>query len=48
MVPGFQTLMRPLLAALGDGQMRSLSELRDLVAADLGITAEDRAGADSL
>src|SRR5665213_3675904 len=43
MVPGFQVLMRPLLVALSDGELRSQSELRDLVAADLGITAEDRA-----
>jgi restriction system protein len=42
MVPGFQMLMRPLLVALSDGDMRSQSELRDLVGIDLGITAEDR------
>src|SRR5215217_2693896 len=41
-VPNFQTLMAPSLRALRDGQPRSMKEIRDLVAAEMGITDEDR------
>jgi len=41
-IPDFQTLMRPVLEAHGDGQPHSASELRDLVAEVVGVTAEDR------
>ena len=42
MVPGFQSLMRPILVILSDGEPRSQSEIRDLVAVETGVTAEDR------
>ncbi|CAM3739241.1 winged helix-turn-helix domain-containing protein [Smaragdicoccus niigatensis] len=41
-VPDFQTLMRPVLAALDSDEARSLSEVRETVAAALGVTDTDR------
>ncbi len=41
-VPDFQTLMRPVLAVHQDGQPHSAAEIRDKVAAQVGITDEER------
>jgi len=41
-VPNYQTLMAPTLRALRDGQPRSMKEIREQVASEMGITAEDR------
>lgn len=41
-IPDFQTLMRPALDVLSDGQVRTLGEMRDLLAERMGVTAEDR------
>lgn len=40
-VPDYQTLMAPTLRALQDLQMRSASEIRLIVAAEVGITDDD-------
>ena len=41
-VPNYQTLMAPVLRALQDGQPKSIREIRDHVAAEMGITEEDK------
>ncbi len=41
-VPGFESLMLPVLAFLGDGKIRRPAEIYDPVAARLGISAEDQ------
>jgi len=41
-VPDFQSMMRPTLVALSDGQARSQSQLRDLLAEAMGVTADER------
>lgn len=41
-VPNYQTLMAPVLRALQDGQPKSIKEIRDHVAAEMGITEEDK------
>jgi restriction system protein len=41
-VPDYQTLMAPVLRALEDGQPKSIKEIRDHVAAEMGITEEDK------
>jgi restriction system protein len=41
-VPNYQTLMAPVLHALEDGQPKSIKEIRDHVAAEMGITDEDK------
>lgn len=40
-VPDYQTLMQPVLLALADGRERTVREIRDLVAAHLGLSDED-------
>jgi hypothetical protein len=42
-VPDYQSLMRPVLAVLADGQVRTARELRALVAAQVGLSADDQA-----
>jgi restriction system protein len=42
-VPDYQSLMFPVLADLGDGRERPLRDVRDTVAAKLGLTAEELA-----
>jgi restriction system protein len=42
-IPNYQTFMAPALRALQDGQLRSRSQVCDLVAAEIGISDEDRA-----
>ena len=42
-VPDFQTLMRPCLVAHEDRQPHTSGDLRDRLADQLGVTAEDRA-----
>lgn len=41
-VPDFQSLIRPVLIAVGDGRVWTLAAVRDEVAATLGLSAEDR------
>jgi restriction system protein len=41
-IPDFQSMMRPMLEAQADGQPHSQSEVRDLVAAALGVSGDDR------
>jgi restriction system protein len=41
-IPDFQTLMRPILEVQADGNPRSPTEVRDLVAARLGVTEAER------
>jgi restriction system protein len=41
-VPEYQTFMAAVLRALQDGQPRSAREIRELVAAEMGITEDDR------
>jgi restriction system protein len=41
-VPDYQTLMRPSLEALADGHERTGPEVRDVVAAAIGISDQDR------
>jgi restriction system protein len=41
-VPDFQSLMRPTLAILADGEARSQNELRDLLADTMNVTPEER------
>ena len=40
-VPDYETLMRPTLAALADGQPQTRSELREVVAPAAGVSGED-------
>src|SRR4051794_9736104 len=42
-IPDYQTLMRPLLAAYEDGQERPVAQARDQLAAQFGVTDEERA-----
>lgn len=41
-IPDYQTLMRPVLEVLADGEERTAAAVRRLVASALGITAEER------
>lgn len=41
-VPDYQSLMRPVLVELSDGEPRPIAELRERVADQIGLTAEDR------
>jgi len=41
-IPDFQSLMRPVLAIHEDGRPHHAAELRDRVAAEVGVTDEDR------
>jgi restriction system protein len=41
-VPDFQTLMRPVLVAIQGGEPKSPAEIRDIVAAALNVSDEDR------
>ena len=41
-IPDFQSVMRPALDILSDDKVRTLRELRDLVAERMGVTAEER------
>lgn len=41
-IPDFQSLMRPTLDVHADGRQRSQAEVRDLVAAAMGVTADER------
>jgi restriction system protein len=41
-VPDYQTLMAPTLRALGDGEPRSASQVREIVAVDVGINEDDQ------
>ncbi len=41
-VPGFQEWFKPLLNALGTGEIRELSELYDDLADQMGLSSEDR------
>jgi hypothetical protein len=40
-VPDYETLMRPTLAALASGQPQTRGQLRDAVAASIGVTGDD-------
>src|SRR5690606_14275093 len=40
-IPDYQTLMQPVLLALGDGRERTVREIRDLVAAHLELSDDD-------
>ncbi len=42
-VPDFQSLMRPVLVALSDGQTKPRKQIREEVAATLGLTDDDLA-----
>ena len=42
-VPGFQSMMRPTLLFLQDGETRSVSQIRDAVADALEVSEEDQA-----
>lgn len=42
-VPDYETLMLPVLRSLGDGQTVSAKQLRERVAAEVGLSAADRA-----
>jgi restriction system protein len=41
-VPDYQSLMAPVLHALSDGETRTMSQLREIVAAQLGLSTDDR------
>lgn len=41
-IPDFQALFRPVLEVLADGQVWTLASLRDAVAANVGVSGEDR------
>jgi len=43
-VPRFQSLMLPVLTALDDGVVHQPQLVCDVVAAQLGVSAEDQAG----
>lgn len=40
-IPDYQSLMRPLLAKLADGQVHALKELREALTADFALTPEE-------
>jgi restriction system protein len=42
-IPDFQTLMRPILAYLADGQQKSTRTVTDAMSDEFGLTAEERA-----
>jgi restriction system protein len=42
-IPDFQTLMRPILAYLADGQQRSTRTVTDAMSDEFGLTAQERA-----
>lgn len=42
-IPDFQTLMRPILSYLADGQQRSTRTVTDAMSDEFGLTAEERA-----
>jgi restriction system protein len=42
-VPDYQSLILPVLRAVGDGKERRLSDVRKLLADEIGLTDEDRA-----
>jgi restriction system protein len=42
-IPDFQTLMRPILAYLADGQQRSTRTVTDAMSDEFSLTAEERA-----
>lgn len=42
-IPDFQSVMRPVLVAVSDGQPRSLSDVLDAVCDHFGLTEEERA-----
>jgi restriction system protein len=42
-IPDFQTIMRPLLVLLADGQERSSTQIRSALAAEFSLTEEDLA-----
>lgn len=41
-IPDFQTMMRPILAFLAEGQTVSVAQVREHIATLLGVTAEDQ------
>lgn len=41
-IPDFQSLLRPVLAAIDDGSVWTLAAVRDQIASALGITADER------
>jgi hypothetical protein len=41
-VPDFQSVMRPILVALGDGEPRPVQTIRSMVAEALGVSEEDQ------
>lgn len=41
-IPDFQTVMRPVLQSVGDGESRSLADVREIVKDAFGLTAEER------
>jgi restriction system protein len=41
-IPDFQTMMRPILAFLAEGQTVSVAQIREHIAALLGVTEEDQ------
>ena len=41
-IPDFQTVMRPVLQSVGDGESRSLADVRDIVKDAFGLTDEER------
>jgi len=41
-VPDYQQFMLPFLRILGDGQVHSLSEIKERLAEEFGLTEEDR------
>jgi restriction system protein len=40
-IPDYQTLMRPLLAKLADGQVHALKELKEALTAEFGLTPDE-------
>ncbi len=41
-IPDFQSIMRPMLQHLSDGQQHSITELHDKISDDFGLTSEER------
>tara|TARA_R110001599_G_scaffold286461_2_gene488965 strand:- start:1240 stop:2157 length:918 start_codon:yes stop_codon:yes gene_type:complete len=41
-IPDFQTVMRPVLQSVGDGETRSLADVREIVKDAFGLTDEER------
>ena len=42
-IPDFQTLMRPIMSYLADGQQKSTRTVTDAMSDEFGLTAEERA-----